>query len=857
MSDINETVGEEAFKHAVDTCEILEEMACKFSPKKNGDDFVELDNSSSSNKLLESLNKLRKNKQFCDVILEVSSKVDFHEVHCHRAVVASVSPYLFEIFDHRLNNGTADRALTDQCKLPGEFDMEVFEALIEYAYTAKLELPRQKLRSAYLTAAKLKMAPVIQFCGSQLVASLTPENCLGIRAVLLQASASCLQLNQTALIGKLDSFIKHNINEVLKSAELSGLRHIQMELIQSTLAEVESTNERHLFKMLLDWLRVGCERDGSLDMDRLTEKVYMLYLNRDRTLHDCADIESGDARDSELVRDYKRLTKRLHQTLGGERTSQTQGEVPTGRATGAAPAPNQNGCQPNRSRGSMKMRNGQATTASNVPAKPKQFLYTRSDSSSSSDDEQCDSDFRIVATASTGLLSTMGLAIVQSQMVLLSVVRRLNNNHVNNTGTLTTSNGQMGISHSQSAGGSPTDEGSPAHAAKSPSSPSSPQSLNNGHTISGYNGATMNDLQSNNTTSSTAAGTANGYGGAPTTGQIPNSPQKPYQQLQQMSTLAAMTHQRCSMGVAELNGGLFVCGGYDRGECLRSVELLSLSDNRWTSLADMHVARARTNIASVDGLIYAVGGSDGSRDLASAEVFYPDRQRWESLAPLPVPRSHAACPSVPCGPAAALLEMQLGLYTVRVFNFFPLSSYRTEPVQPFGAIPASRAPFDPPTDPSVRCLERPNDRIYAMLRPYPEKFLALTAYDWRSSTRITNRGHALASDRNNRNATAIDGSTGEDDVPSYDGQGLLSQHRHGEQKQQTMKIFLRKKDGRNQIERLDDEVRSPDEQKRDEVVKFGCQGPAPAEAVGGDDLQSTSVTCNISSSRVLLKGAET
>lgn len=40
--------------------------------KKNADDFVALDNSSSSNKLLESLNKLRKNKQFCDVILQVS-----------------------------------------------------------------------------------------------------------------------------------------------------------------------------------------------------------------------------------------------------------------------------------------------------------------------------------------------------------------------------------------------------------------------------------------------------------------------------------------------------------------------------------------------------------------------------------------------------------------------------------------------------------------------------------------------------------------------------------------------------------------------------------------------------------------
>ncbi|XP_022661871.1 influenza virus NS1A-binding protein homolog A-like isoform X3 [Varroa jacobsoni] len=610
-----------------------------YNKKRNADDFVSLDNSSSSNKLLENLNRLRKNKQFCDVILQVSSKVDFHEVHCHRAVVASVSPYLFELFDQRLKSGTADRALTDQCTLPGEFDMDVFESLIEYAYTAKLDLPRQKLRSAYLTAAKLRITPIVQFCGSQLVSSLTPENCLGIRAVLLQASASCLQPDQISLISKLDSFIKHNINEVLKSSELSGLRHIQMELIQSTLVEIESTNERHLFKMLLDWLRVGWARDGELNMDRLTEKVHMLYLNRDRTLHDCVDIESGDARDSELVQDYKRLSKRLNQAQGGEKVGYAQAEVPAVSASGDRVMLGLNNSHNSgKTRDSFKMRNGHGNASNNVPTKPKQFLFTRSDSSSSSDEEEYDCNFRVVATAPTGVHSTMGLAIVQSEMVLLSVVRRLNNNINNN------SNNQSTGSNSQSDhGGSPSNEWSPDHTA---SSPNSPQNSSNGHPVLEHTGLSSNGQT---TPPVTAGNTNNNGGGGPPMGQLPGSiggsnqmsPQKLYQQLQQMSTLAAMNHQRCSMGVAELNGSLFVCGGYDRGECLRSVELLSLSKNRWTPLPDMLVPRARTNVASLNGLVYAMGGSDGSRDLASAEVYHSDRQRWEALPPLPVPRSHA------------------------------------------------------------------------------------------------------------------------------------------------------------------------------------------------------------------------
>lgn len=38
---------------------------------KHGDDFIEFDNSTCSNNVLDNLNKLRKNKQFCDVIIQV------------------------------------------------------------------------------------------------------------------------------------------------------------------------------------------------------------------------------------------------------------------------------------------------------------------------------------------------------------------------------------------------------------------------------------------------------------------------------------------------------------------------------------------------------------------------------------------------------------------------------------------------------------------------------------------------------------------------------------------------------------------------------------------------------------------
>lgn len=94
------------------------------------------------------------------------------------------------------------------------------------------------------------------------------------------------------------------------------------------------------------------------------------------------------------------------------------------------------------------------------------------------------SNFRVVATAPTGVHSTMGLAIVQSEMVLLSVVRRLNNNINNN------SNNQSTGSNSQSDhGGSPSNEWSPDHTA---SSPNSPQNSSNGHPVLEHTGLSSN-----------------------------------------------------------------------------------------------------------------------------------------------------------------------------------------------------------------------------------------------------------------------------------------------------------------------------------------------------------------------------
>lgn len=94
--------------------------------------------------------------------------------------------------------------------------------------------------------------------------------------------------------------------------------------------------------------------------------------------------------------------------------------------------------------------------------------------------------------------------------------------------------------------------------------------------------------------------------------------------------LAQLERPRCAYGMAVLDGKIIVCGGYDRVECLNSVETYDPDKNRWALLPDMRQQRGRFNIAQVGNRIYAIGGSDGHVDLDSVEMYQPPVDEGDS-----------------------------------------------------------------------------------------------------------------------------------------------------------------------------------------------------------------------------------
>ncbi|UYV67274.1 IVNS1ABP [Cordylochernes scorpioides] len=442
------------------------------------------------------LNKLRKNRQFCDVIFQV------HEVAAHKAVLASASPYLLDLLT-REQGGSQGPSLP--VKLGPNFELEAFEALVDYCYTGRLQAPSSQVHHLFTTAHRLKLGHASRKCGDYLVSNLQPSNCISIRS--LQGLAS-----DPDLVAKVDAYIRQNFEKIYKSKELLTMSTVRVEVVQDSSEHKASINPRRLCGLILEWLR----HEG-LSLNALCSRVHLLYMTTDHGLRDCNEIAAGDCKDTELVQDYKKLTRRVN---GG----------------GGA-----------------------------YPAVSRHFLYSKSDSQSSLSslsDAENEVEWRVIASLATGDHKVVGLLV----------------------------------------GGWQAD----------------------GSLMAAY------------------------------------------------TAIPAMSSPRCSVGTAQLQGKLLVCGGYDRGECLKTVEVYDTDNNTWTMLKPMRVPRGRFDITvvddklppspivrsnagvcSLDNKIYVVGGWNGQRGLSRCDMFDPDTRTWTNIANLKTGRNQ-------CGVAA----MNGALYAV-------------------------------------------------------------------------------------------------------------------------------------------------------------------------------------------------
>lgn len=100
---------------------------------------------------------------------------------------------------------------------------------------------------------------------------------------------------------------------------------------------------------------------------------------------------------------------------------------------------------------------------------------------------------------------------------------------------------------------------------------------------------------------------------------------------------------KAGFGVVVLAGKLFVIAGYaaDHGKECVSDEVYQYDSclNRWTALSKMNVARCDFACAEVNGMIYVAGGfGPGGDSLSSVEVYDPEQNKWTFIENLRRPR---------------------------------------------------------------------------------------------------------------------------------------------------------------------------------------------------------------------------
>jgi hypothetical protein len=87
---------------------------------------------------------------------------------------------------------------------------------------------------------------------------------------------------------------------------------------------------------------------------------------------------------------------------------------------------------------------------------------------------------------------------------------------------------------------------------------------------------------------------------------------------------------------------LFFLGGYDRGECLDTIEQFDPIEDKWTSLSiPMLSRRGRVSAAILSNKIYVCGGSDGQKELNTGEYFdLQSMDKWLPIKDLDTPVAH-------------------------------------------------------------------------------------------------------------------------------------------------------------------------------------------------------------------------
>ncbi|XP_025010786.2 kelch-like protein 3 isoform X2 [Gallus gallus] len=539
-------------------------------------------NPSHMRKAFRVMNELRSKRLLCDVVI-VAETV---EMEAHRVVLAACSPYFCAMFTGDMSESKAKKI---EIK---DVDGQTLRKLIDYIYTAEIEVTEENVQVLLPAASLLQLMDVRKNCCDFLQSQLHPTNCLGIRA--FADVHACTELLQQA-----NAYAEQHFPEVMLGEEFLSLSLDQVcSLISSDKLTVSS--EEKVFEAVISW--INYEKESRLEhMAKLMEHVRLPLLPRDylvQTVEEEALIKNNNTCKDFLIEamKYHLLPLDQRQLIKNPRTKpRTPVSLPKVMIVVGGQAPkairsvecydfeeerwDQVAELPSR-----RCRAGVVFMAGNVYAVGgfNGSLRVRTVDVYDGVKDQWTS-----IASMQERRSTLGAAVLND---LLYAVGGFD--------------GSTGLA-SVEAYSYKTNEWffvAPMNTRRS--------SVGVGvvegklYAVGGYDGASRQCLS-----------TVEQYNPA----------------TNEWTYVADMSTRRSGAGVGVLSGLLYATGGHDGPLVRKSVEVYDPGTNTWKQVADMNMCRRNAGVCAVNGLLYVVGGDDGSCNLASVEYYNPITDKWTLL----------------------------------------------------------------------------------------------------------------------------------------------------------------------------------------------------------------------------------
>ncbi|XP_029426946.1 kelch-like protein 2 isoform X2 [Rhinatrema bivittatum] len=525
------------------------------------------------------MNELRSRSLLCDVTI-VAEDV---EIEAHKVVLAACSPYFHAMFTGEMSESRAKRVRIK------EVDGWTLKLLIDYVYTAEIQVTEENVQVLLPAAGLLQLQDVKKTCCEFLESQLHPTNCLGIRA--FADMHAC-----TELLNQANTYAEQHFSDIVPGEEFLNLG---IEQVCSLIASDKLTivSEEKVFEAVIAWVNHDIDVRQE-HMAHLMEHVRLPLLSREYLVQRVE--EETLVKNSSACKDYLIEAMKYHLLPNDQRTL-------------------------------MKSKRTRQRTPVSLP---KVMVVVGGQAPKAIRSVECydfkeERWYQVAELPSrrcrAGVVYTSGLVFAVGGF--------------NGSLRVRTVDSYDPVKDQWTSVANMQDRRSTLGAA-----------VLNGllYAVGGFDGSTgLASVEAYNTKanewfhvapmntrrSSVGVGVVGGmlyavggYDGA--SRQCLSTVECYNPSTNEWTYIAEMSTRRSGAGVGALNGLLYAVGGHDGPLVRKSVEVYDPATSMWKQAADMNMCRRNAGVCAVGGLLYVVGGDDGSCNLASMEYFNPATDKW-------------------------------------------------------------------------------------------------------------------------------------------------------------------------------------------------------------------------------------